>query len=144
MQRITARIIQSLVPILIGSGVLAINLHAQEDSAVIVNIPFPFTVGTQNVAPGTYQFNLISSQFILSVRNVKTGDKEMFDVRPEQQSTLEQHGRVVFRKSAGRSVLNEVHFPDADTFSELIPRRRIENIEAKKSAPADAVSVARR
>ena len=122
MNRFRSLITRSLITLLIGSGALAMNLNAQSD-AITVSVPFPFTVGTQSLAPGTYQFSLSSSRFLLSVTNVKTGDSEMFDVHPDQQRASERRGRLTFRKTEGRSVLNEVHFPGTNLFSELIQPR---------------------
>jgi hypothetical protein len=125
MKRITSLVIQSLVTILIGGGILAGNLQAQTDLAMTVSIPFPFTVGTQSIAPGTYQFSLISSQFLLSVLNVKTGDKNVFPMRPGQQHAFESHGRLIFRNSDGCSTLSEIYFPGTDRFSEVSQRHSI-------------------
>ena len=143
MKLIPSLVIQSLIAILVGSGTLAEKLQAQSDIAITASIPFPFTVGTQRIAPGAYRFSLINS-FDLSVMNVKTGDTEMFAVRPEKQRAFEQHGRLIFRRSAGSDVLNEVRFPGADTLSELIQQRRVGRMEAKKSSTTDSVSVAQR
>jgi hypothetical protein len=142
MKRVTSLIAKSLVT-LIGSGALAINLQAQIDT-ITVSIPFPFTMGTQSIAAGTYRFGLVSSPFLLSVLNVKTGHEEVFDVRPERQRGFEPRGRLIFRKSEGYSVLNEVHFPGDDTFSELIQRHGAKRTEARGSSPSNAVSVGQR
>jgi hypothetical protein len=83
------------------------------------SVPFPFTVGTQEMAPGTYEFTLVFSQFLVSVLNVKTWDHEIFPVRPGQQLAVEQGGRLKFRNSNARSILSEIHFPVTDRFSEV-------------------------
>jgi hypothetical protein len=70
--------------------------------------------------------------FLLSVTNVKTGDKELFTVRPENQCRIEDHGRLIFRDSDGSDTLNEVHFPGTDMFSELIVRHGPRRMVAKK------------
>lgn len=139
MKRIPSLLIKSLITILIGSGILATNLQAQSVVAVTASIPFPFTVGAQRIEPGTYRFSLVSDQFLLSVLNVKTGDIKMFTVRPEQQRAVKQEVGLIFRNSAGGRVLNEVHFPGTDTFSELIERPA-----QKRSLPSSAVAMAQR
>jgi hypothetical protein len=144
MKRISSLIAKSLVTILIGSGTLAINLQAQSDLAMTASIPFPFTVGTQSMAPGTYEFSLVSSQFLVSVRNVKTGHQEMFPVRPGQQLAVEQCGRLKFRNSNARSILSEVHFPGTDRFSEVDQGHGIGSIEAKNPSTDSSISVAQR
>jgi hypothetical protein len=144
MKRILSLIAKSLAIILIGSGALATNLQAQSDVAVTASVPFPFTVGTHNMAPGTYEFSLDSSQFLVSVVNVKTGHREMFPVRPGQQLAVEQRGRLKFRNSKARSALSEIHFPGTDRFSEVDQRHGIGTIEAKNSSTDSSISVAQR
>ena len=143
MTRFTSLVAKSLITLLIGSGTFAANLHAQSD-AMIVSVPFPFIMGTQFVPPGTYRFTLVSSSFLLSVRDVKTGHEQLFPVRPVQQRALEQHGRLLFHNSEGCSVLNEVHFPGTVIFSEMIQRRAAGRIEAKGSSADSSMSVAQR
>jgi hypothetical protein len=144
MTRFTSLIVKSLVTLLIGSAMLATNLQAQSDDAITVRVPFSFTVGTQSIAPGTYQFSLLSSQFLLSVVNVKTGDGKMFSVHPEQERVVDQHGLLVFRNTEGSSVLNEIHFPGTKMFSEVIQRRGAGRIEAKGSSNGSSISIAQR
>ncbi|HEY3827453.1 MAG TPA: hypothetical protein VGL82_23030 [Bryobacteraceae bacterium] len=144
MTRFRSLVGKSLVTLLIGSAALATNLHAQSDDAITIRIPFSFTVGTQNLAPGTYEFSLPSSQFMLSVINVKTGAMEMFNVRPEGQRAIAQYGSVVFRNSEESSSLNEIHFPGTGIFSEVIQRRGGGRMEAKKSPPENSISIAER
>jgi hypothetical protein len=144
MKLITSSVVRSLATVLIGCGTLAGNLQAQSDSSVTVSVPFPFTVGTQSIAPGTYQFRLLSSQFLLSVLNVKTGAREMFAVHPERQSAFEQQGRAVFHSSEGRSALSQIYFPGSDTFSEVSQRHEARRLEAKRSSTDNTISVAQR
>jgi hypothetical protein len=134
---------QSLAMLLMGAT-LATSLHAQSDNAITVSVPFRFTIGTETIAPGTYQFSLPSSQFLLSVVNVKTGNTEVFTVRPEQQRGIKQRGRLVFRDSEGSSVLNEIHFPGTGMFSEVIQRRGARRMIAKKSSTGNSNCVAQR
>lgn len=144
MKRISSLIAKLLMSILIGSGTLAINLQAQSDLAMTASIPFPFTVGTHVMAPGTYEFSLVSSQFLVSVLNVKTGHQEMFSVRPVQQLAVEQRGGLRFRNSEARSVLSEIHFPGTDRFSEVGQRHSTGSVKAKSSPAAETMSVAQR
>lgn len=144
MKRTTSLVARSLVILLFGSGCLAIRLQAQNDPAVTVSIPFAFSVRSRSIAPGTYRFGLVSGPFLLSVLNVKTGHEEVFPVRPERQRAFEPHGRLIFRTSEGCSVLNEVHFPGNNVFSEVIQQHRGETIEAKRSPARNSVSVAQR
>jgi len=143
MKRIPSILIKSLVTIFIGSGALAVGLHAQSNVAITATIPFPFTAGTQMVAPGTYRFSQ-TSPFEVSVLNVKTGDMEIFAVHPDSQRTFEQRGRLIFRKAADSRILNEVHFPGTETFCELIERRPPRRMEAKQSSTANSMSSTQR
>jgi hypothetical protein len=131
-----------LVAILIGT--LAISLQAETESAVTADIPFPFTVGTQTIAPGTYVFRLVSGSFLLSVRNVKSGHPEMFGVRPEQEFAAKPHGRLVFLKCGDADVLNEVHFREADIFIEVRQPHCDARIETKRVTPSAPIAVAQR
>jgi|HubBroStandDraft_5_1064220.scaffolds.fasta_scaffold100170_2 hypothetical protein len=144
MTRFTSLAAKSLVTFLIAGGTLATNLQAQSDVAITARVPFPFTVGKHSIEPGTYQFSLLTSQFLLSVVNVKTGSMEMFTVRPEKQRAVEQHGRLVFGNSEGGSVLNEVHFPGTSMFSEVIERQGGGRTEAKRSSTGNSITVAQR
>src|SRR6185437_4017632 len=143
MTRFRSLVIQSLATLLIGSATLATNLQAQSD-AITVRVPFRFTVDTTTIAPGTYQFSLPSSPFLLSVVNVKTGATKMFAVHPERQREIEQRGRLVFRDVEGGNVLNEIHFPGTWVLSEVIQRRGARTIEAKKPPTDNSSSVAQR
>jgi hypothetical protein len=149
MKRISSLAIKSLVSILIGSGTLAANLQAQNALAITATISFPFTMGTKIIVPGTYRFSPLagpaeSGQFLLSVVNMRTGDMEIFPVRPERQRSTEQHGRLIFHNSTGHNVLGEVHFPGTDTFIEVIQRRRAETAETKPASIGSSIAVAQR
>jgi hypothetical protein len=141
MKHIPSLIVKLLVAILIISGLFAINVQAQTDPGMIVSIPFPFTVGTQRIAPGTYDFSMVSTQFLLSVRNVITGEKEMFAVRPEQQRASEQKERLIFHHSEGCSVLSEVHFPGTSTFTEVNYRQDVGCVKAKRRLTSTSLFV---
>jgi hypothetical protein len=144
MKRISSLIAKSLVSILIGTGSLASNLQAQSDLVVTANIPFPFTVGTHTMAAGTYEFSLVSSQFLVSVLNVKTGHQEMFPAYPKQQLAPEERGRVKFQNSDAYRVLSEIHFPGTDRFIEVSQRHGVGTMEAKSSPAAKSITVAQR
>lgn len=143
MKRLTSLVVKSLVMLLIAGGMLATNLQAQSDDAITVRVPFPFTVGTETLAAGTYQFSTISNNFLLSVRNVKTGKMDITSVLPVLQDTVEQQGRLVLLNNEGSSVLNEVHFPGTSMFS-VVQRRSSGRIEAKKPSTNSSICIALR
>jgi hypothetical protein len=144
MTRFTSLITRSLVTLLMAGGALATSLHAQSDEAITVRVPFPFTLGTQSMAAGTYQFSLPTSHFTLAVLNVKTRDMEMFNVHPEQESAIAQEGRLVFRNTDDGSDLNEIHFPGTGMFSEVVERRNSGRMEGKSSTPDGSITIAER
>jgi hypothetical protein len=148
MTRLASLFVQSLFAILIGGGILPSNLQAQNDG-ITVSVPFAFTVGSQSIAPGTYQFSLNSGHvgsigFLLSITNLKTGAMQVFDVLPERQFAIEERGRLTFRTSAGRPMLATVHFPGSDTFSEVVQRHDGGQREATPSSISQSGSVSRR
>lgn len=142
MARFTSLFAKSLFALLIVSGPFATHMQAQND-AVTVSVPFRFTMGTHSIAPGTYQFSLVSSQFLLSVTDVKTGRAEIFEVRPARQGSIEERGRLTFRNSAGHNILSQIHFPDTDTFSEVIGRSPAARTESARASVGTPVHVAR-
>ena len=141
MTRITSLFTKSLFALLIAGGTLATNMQAQTES-MTVTVPFPFTVDEQCNAPGTYRFSLTSSQYLLSVVNVKTGNKEMFAVHPENEPVSEASGRLVFQGADGPRVLNELHFAGSDTFNELNKQRHAEGTGASRSLTSKSVCTA--
>jgi hypothetical protein len=143
MTRLTSLIAKSLLMLLVVSGILATNLQAQS-SAFTVSVSFPFTVDTQTLAPGTYQFSLDFDSFLLSVFDVKTSHEKLFLVRPALQPAVEQRGRLVFRNSEGYRALNEVHLPGSEMFLEVVQGHRAERIEAQRSSPGNPISAPRR
>ncbi len=141
MTRFTSLVTLSLAALLIAGGTMTMNGQTR-DAAITVSVPFPFTVGTQSMRPGTYRFSPGSTPFLLSVFNVKTGDMQMFTVHPERQRSTEQRGHLLFGRFADRSVLNEVHFPGTDEWSELVQPRRSARMEAKQRPTDNAVAMA--
>lgn len=143
MKRISLLIVRSLMAILIGSGTLVSNLHAQIEDGITASIPFPFTIGTQNLVSGIYRFNLLSSPFLLSVINKKTGVEELFVVHPEQEQKFTSCGRLIFQRCGRRNILSEVHIPGTNTFSELV-RREGRDMRAMTCSASESTSIALR
>jgi hypothetical protein len=144
MNRVTSFAVKSFVAVLIGSGTLASNVQAQVDRSMTTSIQFPFTVGTQAIPPGTYQFSLTSSPFLLSVLNVKTGHEQVFFVRPEKQRAFQSYGRLIFSGSEGCSALSQIHFPGTNTFSEIDQRHNAAKFAAKKCSADNSIDLAQR
>jgi hypothetical protein len=120
MKRMTSVIVKSLFAILISCGPLALAAHAQDDSAITANVPFAFSVGNQEIAAGSYKLRLTSDRFQLSVRNVLTGNEQIFAVHPEVERKLTSEGRLMFQVCDGRIYLAEIHIPGTNRFSETV------------------------
>jgi hypothetical protein len=144
MKRITSFVARSFVALLMVSGTLAGKLQAQTDLSMTVSVPFPFTVGTQAMEPGTYEFSLVSGDFLVSVLNVKTGEKKMFPSTPAEQLEGEQRGRLKFSDSNAHSVLCEIHFPGSDRFIAVDRRHGVSGIVTRKPPTGTSTFVAQR
>jgi hypothetical protein len=119
MKRMFSITVKLLVAILICSG-LSATAHAQYDQAITVNVPFAFSADGREMAEGTYQLQLISGLFLMSVRNVITGNREVIRVRPEQDRRVPSQGDLVFQACKGNIYLTEIHTPGATLFSETV------------------------
>ena len=141
MKRMIAMLVKPLVITLIGSSLFAPGMQAQSDTAMTFSVPFPFTVGSQTIPPGTYQLSLVSNPFHLSVVDVRHGHRELFSVRPEQQCAVESQGRLLFRKSGSRRLLYEIHFPGSNMFTEVIQRDDVEKNIASHDSTGTSTSL---
>jgi len=144
MKRLSLLAVPSLAAVLLVGGSFAPNLQAQSELAITVTVRNAFTAGTETFAPGTYRFSQAFDPMVLSVVNVKTGGERLFSVFPARQAATEEQGYVVFRKSGEGSVLDQVHFPGTDTFSEFVHKPGQERIVANKSSAQKTVSIAQR
>lgn len=118
MKRMTSIIVTSLFAILGSSGPLAATASAQYDPGITVEVPFAFSADGHEIAAGTYELQLISSNFLMSVRNVNTGNEQLFPVHPEQDRKVESQGRLIFEVCAGHNYLKEIRVPGTNLFSE--------------------------
>jgi hypothetical protein len=107
-------VVKSLLIAMVFTGPVALKLKAQSNLEITASIRFPFVAGTRSIAPGTYQFSLIGSPFLLSVLNVKTGHQELFTVHPGSQQGFEPNGCLTFQTINSSSVLTDVHFPGSE------------------------------
>jgi hypothetical protein len=144
MKRIQSIVVGSLFAILIMGGPFAARLHAQDGLGVVFSVPFGFSLDGQNVAAGDYQLNLVSNQFMMSIRNLKTGELQFFSVHPEEQRMIEAHGRLVFNGCGDHRYLAEFHIPGTNTYSMTMTPGRVKNAEAKACPTTDSVFLAAR
>ncbi|HMG87782.1 MAG TPA: hypothetical protein VK574_18755 [Terracidiphilus sp.] len=144
MKRMSSIIVGSLVAILIMGGTFAVKLHAQVGPGVVFNVPFAFSLDGHNIAAGNYKLNLVSGQYILSIRNLETGDLRFFGVQPGQQHAIEEHGRLVFGGCGYHRYLAEFHMPGTDTYSVTRTPERVKNAEAQACPTGNSVFLAAR
>jgi hypothetical protein len=144
MKRIQSIIVGSLFAILIMGGPFAARLHALDDHGVVFSVPFTFSLDGQNVAAGNYELNLVSSQFVMSIRNLKTGDLQFFSVHPEEQRTVEERGHLVFNGCGDHRYLAEFHIPGTNIYSMTMTPDRVKHTEAKACRTTDSVFLAAR
>jgi hypothetical protein len=144
MKRISSIIGRSLVAVLVMSGTFAAKSQAQNSEGVVFSVPFAFAADGHNIAAGTYELSSFSNNFMISIRNVETGETQVFTVHPEQQRATDSKARLIFRKCEGRMDLTEFHVPGTNVFSEAMPPRRLKNMEAKACPASDFVTLASR
>ena len=144
MKRMSSIIVGSLVAVLIVGGTFAAKLHAQSGPGVVFSVPFAFTADGRNIAAGTYELNLVANKFMMSIRNVETGDMQVFSVHPEEQRAIESKARLIFHNCGGHMDLTEFHVPGTNLFSETMPPRGLKNLEAKVCPATDFVTLASR
>jgi hypothetical protein len=143
MKRVTSIIVKSLLAILISGGLLT-TAHAQYDPGVTVDIPFAFSVDGQEIAAGTYQLQLIDSNFLMSIRNVSSGKEQMFNVHPEEARQISDHARLTFQVCRGHSYLTQIHTPGTTLFSATVTGRKQNNARSGACSKDDAITVALR
>lgn len=144
MKRITSIVAGSLFAVLIIGGTFAARVQAQDEPGVTFKVPFAFSADGQNIPAGTYQLNLVSNQFEMSIRNVQTGDVRFLSVHPEQQLTVASRGLLVFHGCGERKDLAEFHIPGTSIYSATIVPRGAKNMESKSCPTPGTLTVASR
>jgi hypothetical protein len=119
-------------------------LSAQDVQGEIFTVPFTFTAEGHEIEPGTYEIRRDFSQFLMSIVNVKTGEKQLFSVRPETRAAIPEKGLLVFRGCGNRKTLSEFHVRGANLFSAAVEPGRRETPEMERCSRVDAVTIAAR
>jgi hypothetical protein len=101
--------------------------HAQDGQKVIANISFEFSVNRLHFEAGSYEFNLASDNFGMSVINLKTGKKQYVTVRPQNNSVSSEPGFLVFSRTRETHYLSEVHFSGATGYSRFNTPQKPDN-----------------
>jgi hypothetical protein len=144
MKRIHSIIVGSLFAILLMGGPFAARLHAQDDPGAVFSVPFAFSVDGHAITAGNYKLNMVSSQYLMSIRNLKTGDLQMFSVHPEQERAIDLRGHLVFNGCGDHRYLTEFHIPGTNLYSMTMTPGRVKNAEAKACPTTDSVFLAAR
>jgi hypothetical protein len=144
MKRITSIVAASLFAVLIGTGVFSSGANAQTEPAQVFSVPFPFTADGHVIDAGTYEINRASNQFLMSIRNLQTGEQQLFAVRPEQQRTISSRGVLVFHRCGSTRDLTEFHVPGTNLYSTVIPPRRSAASDLERCSEGDTTTIAAR
>lgn len=144
MKRIRSIIVGSLFGLLIMSSPFAARLNAQDESGAVFTVPFAFSVDGHNIDAGSYELKLVSSEYMISVRDLKTGALQFFSVHPDQQRKFETRDRLVFNGCGDHRYLTEFHIRGTNLFSSTNTPGRVKDAEAKACPATDAVFLAAR
>ncbi len=86
-------------------------------SKVVVEVPFEFTAGNQNLPAGTYHFiEPTSGMNSLTIRNAASGESFMVPVITRLSRKNGDAPAVVFDKVGDMHYLSEVYIPGMDGF----------------------------
>lgn len=144
MKRITSILAGSLLATLIGAAGFIARAGAQTNSGAIFTVPFAFTADGHVINPGTYQVNLAFDQHQISIRDLATGDEQLFAVRPELQRMSPSRGVLVFHRCGLRKDLAEFHIPGTNYYSATIAPRHASSSDLERCSPNDTTTIAAR
>jgi hypothetical protein len=144
MKRIRSIMTGSFLAVLIVCGGCSPKMRAQTEPGAIFSVPFAFTTNGHQVGAGTYEIRRLSNPFFISLRNVETGAKDLFSVRPEEQRKVPAKGLLVFHRCGQHIDLTEFHIAGTNLYSVAIPPRHARNSEIEGCSPAETMTVAAR
>jgi hypothetical protein len=144
MKRIITMVAGSLFAVLIAGGAFTSKLAAQSGPGAVFSVPFAFTADGHKVAPGTYEVIRLSNPYLISIRNVETGNKEIFTVRPEEQQKAPSKGVLVFHSCGQQKDLTEFHVPGTNVYSATTAPRRVRNSEMESCSSSETETIAAR
>jgi len=125
-------------------GTFGARAAAQDGTGEIFTVPFSFIADGHEIRPGTYEIRRESSQFLLSIQDVKTGEKQLFSVRPEQRSAVPENGLLVFQQCGERKQLSEFHLRGTNLYSATIDSTPRESSELESCSKPGTVTIAAR
>lgn len=144
MKRITSMLTGTLFAVLFAGGAFTSTLKAQNEPGTIFTIPFAFTIEGHSVAAGTYEMKLVSNRYLLSIRNLKTGEEEFFNVLPQQQRAIATQGMLVLHGCGQREDLTEFHVAGTSNYSATISSRHSKSSELESCSADDTTTIAAR
>ncbi|MBS1804076.1 MAG: hypothetical protein JST28_11965 [Acidobacteria bacterium] len=144
MKRATSMMAGMLLAVLIAGGAAGTKSSAQSVSGEVFTVPFAFTADGHEVEPGTYEVRRDSSQFVMSIQNVKTGEKQLFPVRPESRPAVHQKGLLVFQQCGDRKSLSEFHVRGTSLYSATVTSGRKRNFEVESCSRPETLALASR
>lgn len=143
MKHITSIMAGVMLTVFIAGGFEA-GATAQDGTGEIFTVPFAFSADGHKVQAGTYEIRRDSSQFLLSIQDVKTGEKQLFSVRPEQRAAVPEKGLLVFQRCGERKRLSEFHIPGTNFYSATIDSRPRRGTEMENCSQAETMTIAAR
>jgi hypothetical protein len=144
MNRVRSVMAGSLLAVLIAGAAFNAKLVAQNGPGEIFTVPFAFTADGHQIQPGTYEIRRDSTQFLMSIQNVKTGDKQLFSVRPEQRAGVSAKGLLVFHGCSDRKQLSEFHVRGTSLFSATMDSQTSSNLHRESCSRQEVVTLAAR
>lgn len=104
----------------------------QAQSHLVVNVPFDFSLNHKAMAAGKYEVESISDQ-LAAIRNVDTGDAEIFIKAIHVRAVKSGNARLVFDKYGDQYFLHEVWDGNSNTGIQLLPSRREKELHLASS-----------
>ena len=144
MKQVSSIMAGVLLAVMFASGSFEARATAQDATGEIFTVPFSFTADGHEVQPGTYEIRRGASQFLLSIENVKTGEKELFSVRPEQRGAVPAKGLLIFQRCGERKELTEFHLRGTNLYSATMDAKSRKSLELESCTQPDTVTVAAR
>jgi hypothetical protein len=144
MERITSIVAGSLFAVLITGGAFTAKLKAQDAPGETFTVPFAFTADGHEIGPGTYEVRRDMSEYLMSIQNVQTGEKQLFSVRPEERRSIPGKGLLVFNRCGDRRDLSEFHIRGNSLYSATIEPRRKKNVESETCSITGTTTLAAR
>lgn len=127
-------VFSSLLLVTVAAGLVCSAAKTAAQGIGKIYIPFAFTATHQLVPAGEYKIELLSNRFVALIDS-KTGRTETtLMVRPEDGTTIQTRGRLVFLKEDGRYFLNQVWFPGSSVHSEIVVQHKPELVAGKEPA----------